>query len=305
MAATSGTRAARWSVEDVPDQTGRTILVTGANSGIGLEAAKVLSGKGARVLMACRNTGKGREAQREVGGASEVLRLDLADLASVEAFAGALVGEVDVLVNNAGVMGPPLSRTVDGFESQLGTNVIGHAALTARLLPQLTDRVVWLSSMMHRMGSIDLADLNWEHRRYHRWPAYGQSKLADLMLAYELQRRLGLAGSTVRSVAAHPGYSSTNLQRNLGGRLVKPLQDLVARAGIGIQSAAAGAWPTLLAATDPDLPGGSYVGPSGPGEMTGAPTLVGSSGASRDAPVMRALFDQVEELSGVSFGLDG
>jgi len=202
-------------------------------------------------------------------------------------------------------MAPPLARTVDGFESQFGTNVVGHAALTALLLPRLTDRVVWLSSMMHRFGRIDLADLNWEHRRYSRWPAYGQSKLADLMLALELQRRLTAQGSPVRSVAAHPGYSSTNLQRNMGGRLVKPLQDLVARTGLFVQTAEAGAWPTLYAATAPDLPGGSYVGPSGPGEMTGPPHLVESSGASRDATVGRALFDRVEEMAGVSFGLAG
>lgn len=298
----------RWTPGTVPDQSGRTFVITGANSGIGLEAAKVLSGKGARVVMACRDPDKALSAQREVGGASEVAQLDLADLASVRTFAAGLdggTGSVDVLIDNAGVMAPPLSRTADGFESQLGTNVIGHAALTALLLPRLTDRVVWLSSQAHRMGSIDLADLNWEHRAYRRWPAYGQSKLADLMLAYELQRRLTLAGSPVRSVAAHPGYSSTNLQKNMGASIIKPFQDLVARAGLFIQTAEAGAWPTLMTATDPDLPGGSYVGPSGPGEMTGAPHLVGSSGASRDAAVQKALFDQVEERAGVSFGLGG
>ncbi len=302
------TATQKWSPTPVPDQSGRTIVITGANSGIGLEAAKVLSHKGARVVMACRNPGKAQAAQREVGGASEVAQLDLADLASVHAFADGLdggTGSIDVLVDNAGVMAPPLSRTVNGFESQLGTNVIGHAALTALLLPRVTDRVVWLSSQAHRMGSIDLADLNWEHRAYRRWPAYGQSKLADLMLAYELQRRLTLAGSPVRSVAAHPGYSSTNLQKGMGGSFLKPLQDLVAKAGIFVQTAEAGAWPTLMAATDPDLPGGSYVGPSGPGEMTGGPRLVGSSAASRDAGVQQALFDQVEERSGVSFGLKG
>lgn len=292
-----------WTTGAIPDQTGRVVVITGANSGIGLEAAKVLSAKGAHVIMACRNVDKGEAAQRQVGGSSEVRRLDLADLASVDAFAEGLEGGVDVLVDNGGVMAPPLQRTVDGFESQLGTNVMGHAALTARLLPRLTDRVVWLSSAMHQFGHIDLADLNWEHRRYRRWPAYGQSKLADLMLAFELQRRLTIAGSTVRSVAAHPGYSSTNLQRNMGGRLIAPLQNLVARAGLLIQTAEAGAWPTLYAATVPDLVGGSYVGPSGPGELTGPPRLVGSSEASRDTAVGRALFDQVEELVGVSFGL--
>lgn len=300
--------ARSWSIDAVPDQTGRTVVVTGASSGIGLEASKVFSRKGARVVLACRDAGRGEAARAQVGGASEVRRLDLADLASVRDFADGLAGDVDVLVLNAGVMAPPLSRTVDGFESQLGTNVIGHAALAARLLPQVTDRVVWLSSMMHRFGSIDLADLNWEHRRYRRWAAYGQSKLADLMLAYELQRRLTLAGSPVRSVAAHPGYSSTELQRHAAGpfaRVNKGLQDLVARTGLFIQSAEAGAWPTLMAATDPDLPGGTYVGPGGPGEMTGPPQVVGSSDASHDAIVQKALFDQVEELAGVTFGLPG
>lgn len=292
-----------WVTGSIPDQTGRVVVITGANSGIGLEAAKVLCREGAHVILACRSVEKGETAQRVVGGSSEVRRLDLADLASVHAFADGLDGSVDVLVDNGGVMAPPLQRTVDGFESQLGTNVMGHVALTALLLPRLTDRVVWLSSGMHRFGHIDLADLNWEHRRYRRWPAYGQSKLADLMLAYELQRRLTLAGSSVRSVAAHPGYSSTNLQRNMGGRLTSPLQNLVARTGFLVQTAEAGAWPTLYAATMPDLVGGSYVGPSGPGEMTGAPHLVGSSDASRDAAVGRSLFDQVEELAGVSFGL--
>ena len=292
-----------WVSSSIPDQSGRVVVITGANSGIGLEAAKALSRKGAHVVMACRNVDKGSAAQRAVGGSSEVRRLDLADLSSVHAFVDGLEGTVDVLVDNGGVMAPPLQRTVDGFESQLGTNVMGHAALTALLLPRVTDRIVWLSSMMHRFGHIDLADLNWEHRRYRRWPAYGQSKLAVLMLAYELQRRLTLAGSSVRSVAAHPGYSSTNLQRNVGGRLTSPLQNLAARTGFFVQTAEAGARPTLYAATRPDLVGGSYVGPSGPGEMTGAPHLVSSSDASHDAAVGRALFDQVEELAGVSFGL--
>ncbi|MEO7062003.1 MAG: oxidoreductase [Lapillicoccus sp.] len=292
-----------WTAGSIPDQTGRTVVITGANSGIGLEAAKVLSRKGAHVVMACRDLGRGEAARQEVAGSSEVRRLDLADLAAVRAFADGLEGDVDVLINNGGVMAPPLARTVDGFESQFGTNVVGHAALTALLLPRLTDRVVWLSSMMHRFGHIDLADLNWEHRRYSRWPAYGQSKLADLMLSYELQRRLTTQGSAVRSMAAHPGYSSTNLQRNLGGRLVKPLQDLVARTGLFIQTAEAGAWPTVYAATTPDLAGGSYVGPSGPGEMTGTPHVVASSEPSRDAAVGKALFDRVEEMAGVSFRL--
>ncbi|MDQ2781954.1 MAG: SDR family NAD(P)-dependent oxidoreductase, partial [Actinomycetota bacterium] len=205
-----------WSSSETPDQSGRTFVITGSNSGIGLEAAKVLSRKGAHVVMACRNLEKAQQARAEVGGTAEVRHLDTASLESVHAFADGLDGEVDVLVNNAGIMAVPQARTTDGFESQLGTNFLGHFALTGLLLPRVTDRVVTLSSGAHRMGRINLEDPNWENRRYRRWSAYGQSKLADLMFAYELQRRLLLAGSSVRSIAAHPGYAATNLQASMG-----------------------------------------------------------------------------------------
>ncbi|MEO7235027.1 MAG: oxidoreductase [Lapillicoccus sp.] len=290
-----------WSAADIPSQEGRVVVVTGANSGIGLEAAKVLSRKGAHVVMACRNLDKGERARTEVGGSAEVRHLDLASLASVREFAAAVEGRIDVLVNNAGVMAPPLARTQDGFESQFGSNFLGPFALTGLLLPQITDRVVTVSSVAHRSGSIDLRDPNWERRRYRRWAAYGQSKLADLMFAYELQRRLLLAGSTVRSMAAHPGYASTNLQRYLPGPAAS-FQSVLERVNLA-QPAAAGALPTLYAATAPDLFGGAYVGPSGPFESAGLPTIVGSSKASRDLDVQRGLWDLGVRLTGVDPGL--
>ena len=290
-----------WSPGDVPAQDGRVVVVTGANSGIGLEAAKALSRKGAHIVMACRDLDKGERARTEVGGSAEVRHLDLASLASIREFAAGVEGRVDVLVNNAGVMAPPLARTQDGFESQFGSNFLGPFALTSLLLPQVTDRVVTVSSVAHRSGRIDLRDPNWERRRYRRWSAYGQSKLADLMFAYELQRRLLLAGSTVRSMAAHPGYSSTNLQRHLPGPATS-FQGVLERVNL-VQPAAGGALPTVYAATAPDLPGGAYVGPSGPFEATGLPTIVGSSKASRDLDVQRGLWDLAVRLTGVDPGL--
>lgn len=292
-----------WRLADMPDQSGRVFVVTGANSGIGLEAAKALARKGARVVMACRNLAKAESVRAEVGDGAEVRELDLASLASVRAFAESWDGPIDVLVNNAGIMAVPFARTVDGFESQYGTNFLGPFALTGLLLPHVTDRVVTLSSGVHRMGRIDLRDPNFEHRRYQRWTAYGQSKLADLMFAYELQRRLLLAGSTVRSIGAHPGYAATNLQATLG-RVALASQSWMQRIGL-VQDAAAGALPTLYAATAPDLPGGSYVGPSGPMEQTGLPRIVGSSAASRDLDTQYALWEMAVRLTGVDPGLPG
>jgi NAD(P)-dependent dehydrogenase (short-subunit alcohol dehydrogenase family) len=292
-----------WQLADMPDQSGRVVIITGANSGIGLEATKALTQKGARVVMACRNVDKGETARAEVSGMAEVRPLDLASLASVRSFADDWDGPIDVLINNAGVMAPPLERTEDGFESQFGANFLGHFALTGRLLPHITDRVVTLSSGAHRMGQVDLRDPNWQRRRYRRWAAYGQSKLADLMFAYELQRRLLLAGSRVRSMAAHPGYAATNLQRYVPGPTM-PVQNLMQRVGL-VQSASDGAMPTLYAATAPDLPGGSYVGPSGPFETAGPPRIVSSSSASRDLDMQRALWDLGVRLTGVDPGLPG
>jgi NAD(P)-dependent dehydrogenase (short-subunit alcohol dehydrogenase family) len=289
----------KWTAADLPDQSGRTVVVTGANSGIGLVAARELARRGARVVLAVRDVAKGERAAATVTGTREVRALDLADLASIRAFAAAWEGDLDVLINNAGVMAVPESRTADGFELQLGTNHLGHFALTNLLLEHVTDRVVTISSGAHRMGRIRFDDLNWE-REYDRWGAYGQSKLANLLFTLELQRRLTASGSTVRALAAHPGYAATNLQ----GRTQNPLQDALLALGnrVMAQSDEDGALPTLYAATQ-DLPGASYVGPSGFGEMRGAPTLVGRSTAATDLATARALWELSEQLTGVRYAL--
>ncbi|HET9125223.1 MAG TPA: oxidoreductase [Solirubrobacteraceae bacterium] len=296
------TAATLASAADLPDQSGRTAVVTGASSGIGREAAAALAARGAHVVLAVRNLDRGRAAAAGMHGSTEVRELDLADLASVRAFAAAWERPLDLLINNAGVMVPPLGRTADGFELQIGTNHLGHFALTNLLLPQIVDRVVTVSSMAHRQGAIDFEDLNWEHRPYRRWRAYGQSKLANLLFTLELQRRLTEAGSAVRALAAHPGYASTNLQSHSGSAL----GDLVMQLGnrLFAQSAEAGALPTLYAAVA-DVPGGSYAGPAGLGEQRGPATLVGRSRAAYDIAVARRLWTVSEELTGVRFPLPG
>ncbi len=234
-------------------------------------------------------------------GETEVRELDLASLASVREFAhGWDGGEIHLLINNAGVMVPPLSYTEDGFELQIGTNHLGHFALTNLLLEQVTGRVVNVASGAHRVGRIDFDDLNWERRSYRAWNAYGQSKLANLLFTAELQRRLEQAGSSVIATAAHPGYAATNLQFHSGKRW----QDLISRLGNAVlgQSEEAGALPTLYAATA-DVPGNSYAGPDGPGEFRGKPKLVGRSAAAKDAEVAKRLWTVSEELTGVSFPL--
>jgi NAD(P)-dependent dehydrogenase (short-subunit alcohol dehydrogenase family) len=282
----------------VPPLEGRTVVVTGANSGIGLAAAKRFAKDGARVVLAVRDQARGETAAAGIPGETEVRRLDLADLSSVRAFAEGWNGDIDILVNNAGVMAVPESRTADGFEMQFGTNHLGHFALTGLLLPSVTDRVVTISSGAHRMGRINLDDLNWNRRPYQPWGAYGQSKLANLLFTLELQRRLAAADSPVRAMAAHPGYANTNLQSHSGN----PFQDAMMRmANVFVaQSDEAGALPTVYAATE-DLPGGSYVGPDGLGEMRGRPTLVGRSTAAQDADVARELWRQSEVLTGVTY----
>ena len=290
-----------WTTEDIPDQSGRTAIVTGANSGIGYVAARELARKGAHVVLACRNVDKAAQAAAGieadgVRGSTEVGELDLSDLSSIRAFAARTDRSVDVLINNAGLMAIPEQRTVDGFEMQVGTNFLGHFALTGLLLGQVTDRVVTLSSAAHQLGSISLDDLNWHRRRYRRWSAYGQSKLADLMFAYELEHRLVAAGSALRSMAAHPGYTATNLQSR-----TESFQD----AAMGLlnrvvaQGPDMGALPTLLAATMPDLPGGAYIGPGGLGEVTGHPVPVGSNAASHDRDTQARLWTLAEDLTGV------
>jgi NAD(P)-dependent dehydrogenase (short-subunit alcohol dehydrogenase family) len=292
--------AGGWDVADLPDQRGRIVVVTGATSGLGRATAAALAQAGAHVVLAVRDTERGERAAAGMAGSTEVRRLDLADLASVRAFASAWAGSLDVLVNNAGVMAVPRGRTADGFETQLGTNHLGHYALTNLLLRHITDRVVTVSSAAHRHGRIELDDLNWEHRRYRRWAAYGQSKLANLLFTLELDRRLVEAGSPVRALAAHPGYAATNLQLRTGSILQTSLMAVTNR--LFAQSDAMGALPTLYAATQ-DLPGGSYVGPDGTGERRGHPTLVGRTAAASDAEMAKRLWDRSAELTGVAFGL--
>jgi NAD(P)-dependent dehydrogenase (short-subunit alcohol dehydrogenase family) len=279
----------------LPDQSGRTAVVTGANSGLGLATARALAAAGAHVVLAVRDVAKGEAA--DVPGDVEVRRLDLADLESVHGFAENWTGHLDLLVNNAGIMAVPAGVTVDGFELQFGTNHLGHFALTNLLLPSITDRVVTVSSTMHRAGTIDLDDLNWQRRRYSPERAYGQSKLANLLFTLELQRRLTAAGSPVRATAAHPGWAATNLQSHSGSR-VKDATMAVGNRLIGVSSEQ-GARPILVAATA-DLPGGSYLGPSGPAQR-GAPALVGRSAAASDPDLAARLWVASAELTGVDF----
>lgn len=291
--------AMAWTARDLPAFDGRTVVVTGANSGLGLVAARQFARAGAKVVLAVRDTAKGERAAASIGGDTDVRRLDLADLASVREFAADWSGEIAVLANNAGVMHVPEGRTVDGFETQIGTNHLGHFALTTLLLPHIADRVVTMSSMMHRAGRIDLGDLNWERRSYSRVGAYAQSKLANLMFSLELQRRLTRAGSPVRSLAAHPGYASTNLQTRTNNAVF----DLGGRIGNKViaQSAEAGARPLLFAASQ-DLPGGSYVGPDKLNETRGHPALAGRTARASDLAMCAALWDLSEELTGTSYG---
>ena len=281
------------------DLSGRVAIVTGANSGIGRVTARALTAAGAHVVLAVRDVAKGEQAAATMPGRREVRPLDLGRLASVRAFADAWDGPIDVLVNNAGVMAVPEGRTADGFETQIGTNHLGHYALTNLLLPHITRRVVTVASGAHRMGRIRLDDLNWERPgSYDRWRAYGQSKLANLLFTLELQRRLSEAGSSVLAVAAHPGWAATNLQ----GRTQNRVQDLLMRLGNKViaQSDEQGARPTVFAATA-DVPPAAYVGPDGFQESRGNPTLVGRSAAASDADTARRLWELSETLTGVAF----
>jgi NAD(P)-dependent dehydrogenase (short-subunit alcohol dehydrogenase family) len=290
----------KWTAADLPALHGRTVVVTGATSGIGLVTARELARAGARVVLAVRDVAKGERAAATMPGEREVRRLDLADLDSVRAFAEAWKGDLDVLVNNAGIMAVPERRTREGFELQLATNHLGPFALTNLLLPHVTDRVVTVASGAHRAGRIELDDLNWERRPYDRWRAYGQSKLANLLFTLELQRRLDEARSGLRALAAHPGWAATNLQ----GRTGNPVQDALMAVGNRLlaQSDERGALPTLYAATQ-DLPGAAYVGPDGLAEARGHPALVGRSAAASDGELARRLWERSEQLTGVRFPL--
>lgn len=292
-----------WTFDDIPDQTGRTAIVTGANTGIGLETARMLARKGAAVVLACRNLEKGQAAMERIeadrpSGSVTLSALDLSDLDSVAAFAQGFAEKhdrLDLLVNNAGVMVPPLSRTKQGFELQLGTNHLGHVALTARLLPLVLGtagaRVVVVSSGVQFFGRIDFDDLNWERRAYSPPMAYAQSKLANMMFALELARRLSAARSDVRVTAAHPGWTATDLQRNAAGaRFFNPIFAMKPESG---------ALPTLRAATDPAAESGSYWGPAS--WIVGPPVLARVTSRAHDTAAAARLWEVSEKLAGVSF----
>ncbi|MDO3400525.1 SDR family NAD(P)-dependent oxidoreductase [Mycolicibacterium neoaurum] len=296
----------RWTTHHIPDQSGRTAVVTGANTGLGFETAKALAEHGAHVVLAVRDTEKGKHAAAQLTGDVSVQELDLGSLESVRAAAAELRGaheRIDLLINNAGVMTPPKSTTADGFELQFGTNHLGHFALTGLLLDTLLDtpgsRIVTVSSNGHKMGgAIHFDDLQWE-RSYSRIGAYAQSKLANLMFTYELQRRLAPRGTTI-AVAAHPGTSSTELARHLPS-LARPVTELVTK--VAAQPAADGALPTLRAATDPGVLGGQYYGPANLAQWRGAPVVVASSDRSYDVALQQRLWTVSEELTGVGFAV--
>jgi hypothetical protein len=306
-----------WLDQNIPNLSGKVAVITGANSGIGYEAARMLAQKGAEVVLAVRNTAKGGKAARQIRSVVpqadlQVMALDLASLQSIRSFAAAFMAghdRLDLLINNAGVMAIPYQKTSDGFEMQFGTNHLGHFALTGRLLPWLHKtpgaRVVTVSSGLHRTGQINFDDLQ-SQRSYSKWGAYGQSKLANLLFTYELQRRLTAAGISTISVAAHPGYAATNLQyggsdrsdTSLQARVMHVLNKVVA------QSAEMGALPTVYAAAAPAVQGGDYIGPRGPAEQRGWPTKVQSNGRSHDVEAAARLWAISEELTGVNYALD-
>lgn len=295
-----------WTFDSIPDQTGRTAVVTGANTGIGYETARALARKGAAVILACRDPKKAAEAAARIAaegpsGSVAAMALDLSDLDSVRRFAEDFARDhdrLDVLVNNAGVMVPPESRTKQGFELQFGTNHLGHFALAAHLLPLLKrtagSRVVVVSSTAHHTGRIDFGDLQFEQRGYKAWAAYSQSKLANLLFAAELQRRLDAAGAGVVVTSAHPGWTATDLQRTAG--LVNRLNPIFA------MKPPEGALPTLRAATDPDARGGDYYGPRWL-EMSGPPVRAWLNRKAKDAAVAERLWSVSESLTGVRYDL--
>jgi NAD(P)-dependent dehydrogenase (short-subunit alcohol dehydrogenase family) len=283
-----------WTATDLPSFAGRRVIVTGANSGLGLVTARELARVGASVTLAVRNQDKGNAAAAQMTGDVTVAALDLQSLASIREFASG-VSAVDVLVNNAGIMAVPFAQTADGFESQIGTNHLGHFALTNLLLPKITDRVVTVASLMHLIGWINLKDLNWKSRPYLAWPAYGQSKLANLLFTSALQRRLTDAGSPVRAIAAHPGYSATNLQGQTGNAVGSAMMKAANKVAT---DADFGARQTLFAASQ-DVPGDSFIGPkfgmwgpTGPGPR---------SPLARSARTAEGLWQLSAQLTGTEF----
>jgi NAD(P)-dependent dehydrogenase (short-subunit alcohol dehydrogenase family) len=297
----------RWTYDDIPDQGGKTAVVTGANTGIGYQTALALSRRGTRVVLACRSAEKGQAAVARIaaerpGGRVEFAQLELADLESVRAFAEGLVREndrLDLLINNAGVMMCPQSRTAQGFERQFGVNHLGHFALTALLLPLLRAnghaRVVTVSSLAHRRGRIAFDDLDFTKRGYNAIAAYAQSKLANLLFMFELQRRLEAAGADTLSVASHPGWTATDLQRY--SRLARMLNPIFG------MSPEQGVLPTLRAATAPDVHGGEFYGPDGFRQMRGYPKRVGTHHRARSLEDADRLWVVSEEMTGVHYGL--
>jgi len=303
-----------WTRESIPPLPETTAVITGANSGLGRATARGLAAAGATVVMACRNLDKARAAadaiRRERSGADlDIMALDLSDLASVRTFAGTFSdkhGHLDILVNNAGVMALPERRTADGFEMQIGTNHLGHFALTGLLLDRLRmadkARVVTVSSLLHKRGQIRLNDLNW-HSGYDKWQAYAQAKLANLMFALELDRRLNAAGERIISVASHPGYAATHLQMagpEMNGDFFGKIAMTLANTLLA-QSQDKGALPSLYAATAPDVSGGEYYGPDGPGGLRGYPTLAQPTERARDRDTAKKLWSLSEELTQVSY----
>lgn len=304
---------AHWTEDDIADQTDRVAVVTGGNSGIGWEAARALAQHGARVVLACRTRSKADDARARMLAVApkadvSVVDLDLASLDSIASAAAELsdrFDRIDLLINNAGVMATPRSKTADGFEMQFGTNHLGHFALTGLLLPTLLAtagaRVVNISSLAHRMGRIHFDDLQSE-QKYSAWGAYGQSKLANLLFTFELQRKLAAAGAECIAVAAHPGVSTTNLTQSTGGFMGRMATFTQPVLGKLMQGADKGALPTLLAALDPSAQGGEYYGPGGFMEQRGYPEQVESSDRSKDVATAAQLWQASVDLTGVDYG---
>ena len=306
----------KWTTDDIPDQGGKVAVVTGANSGVGFEMARELARKSATVVMACRDEQRGKRAVARIraeqpGAALELARVDIADLASVRHFTSTFAqthARLDILCNNAGLMAIPYHKTADGFEMQFGTNHLGHFALTGLLLEPLRStpgsRVVTVSSFVHRSGQINFADVH-SQRGYAPWGAYAQSKLANLLFTFELQRKFEAAKVDAISVAAHPGYAATNLQsggaRMGGSRLMEKLLQL--GNVLWAQSAEMGALPQIYAATAPDMRGGDYIGPGGFMEQHGHPVKVQSTAAARDPVAAAKLWALSEEQTGVHYAL--
>ena len=298
----------KWTADNIPDQKGRVAIVTGSSSGIGYETARVLANKNAEVILAVRNPKKGENALQKIKVQNndvnvKVMILDLANLESIKKFAVEFIqkyDQLDLLINNAGIMIPPFSKTADGFELQFGTNHLGHFALTGLLFDIIkktkNSRIVNVSSGAHRYGNIKFYDLNWENQKYKKWTAYGDSKIANLYFTYELQRKLGQNGSSTVVTAAHPGWTATELQRYSG--FIKFLS------GIYAMKIKQGALPTLRAAIDAAAQGGDYFGPDGWKEIKGFPVKVRSNKLSQDKTIAKKLWDVSEDLTGVKYSLN-